>query len=87
MQYIALVNIQRDGYAKHEAGEVGEFPEWNEAEKARLVGEGVLGVVSGEVVQPEPEPAPAPTAFPHYVGTGDPPPGTWEYIWSHQTEE
>ena len=83
MQYIVLKGFQVDGYAALEAGEIGILP--YEADKLELlVEQGYLAPVAAEetAAAPVAEPGEPPAeTHPHFVGAGEPTPGTWEAVW------
>lgn len=83
MEYRVIKSFQVEGYAALEVGESGMLP--YEADRlARLVEEGYLETVtSTETPPPSPVAADGPVAEmrPHFVGTGEPTPGTWEAAW------
>lgn len=83
MEYRVLKGFQVEGYAALEVGESGVLP--YEADRlAQLVEQGYLEPATpteAPVVAPVAPDEPVAEGRPHFAGTGEPTPGTWEAVW------
>ena len=83
MEYVVLKGFRVDGYAALEVGEVGILP--YEADRiADLVAGGYLAPVTEEPPPVVVEPGEVAVQRPHFIGQGEPPPGTWEAVWQEE---
>lgn len=78
--------VNREFYtdtARFEPGE-SDLDGLSETDKADAVANGWVTPL-GDAPEPPPvEAVEPPLALPHWVGEGEPPPGTWEYVWQEQ---
>lgn len=84
MKTITRVAWQKPGFAAVEVGEVGIFP-LSDDELAEMLADGTLAPAPEEdaapVAPPTAEGEPVAEGKPHFVGQGEPTPGTWEAEW------
>jgi len=86
-EYIVHSRIQRDGFAPLEPGEVSDLAEFDAAFIHYALEQDIISLVSGDApALPEPEVETGPVMLTHWMGQGEPPPGTWEHLWRQQAQ-